>query len=168
MARTTIAVLAVIAALVTGCGSGAGADSAEVIAGVPAELQFTATTIGGQQFAGDSLAGKPAVLWFWAPWCPVCQRESPAVGKTAAAHPDVTFLGVAGLDQVPAMQHFVDKYPVKDFTQLADTDGAIWRKFGVTQQPAYAFIDSAGKVDVVKGGLAEQELTERVAALSHR
>lgn len=175
--RAVLAVLAVLAFLTTACGSDSGSptaapasavSSAPTSAKVPAELQFTATTINGQQFSGASLAGKPAVLWFWAPWCPVCRREAPAVGRTAAAHRDVTFLGVAGLDQVPAMQEFVEKYPVKDFTQLADTDGAIWTKFGVTQQPAYAFVGADGKVDVVKGALSEDELTRRVTALSPR
>lgn len=167
MPRTVFAVLAVIAALVAGCGSNAGAGPTPAAAQSADQLQFTAKTIDGQEFSGESLAGKPAVLWFWAPWCPVCQREAPSVGQAAAAHPAVTFLGVAGLDQVPAMRGFVDKYPVKDFTHLADTDGAIWRKFGVTQQPAYAFIDAGGKVDVVKGALSEGDLTKRVTALSN-
>src|ERR1700756_6000177 len=89
---------------------------------VPAQLQFTAKTVDGQDFSGHSLLGEPAVLWFWAPWCPVCQGEAPMVGRIAAAHPSVTFVGVAGLDQLPAMQQFVAKYPVSNFTHLADTD----------------------------------------------
>jgi thiol-disulfide isomerase/thioredoxin len=34
-------------------------------------LRFDAKTVDGKDFSGQSLAGKPAVLWFWAPWCPV-------------------------------------------------------------------------------------------------
>jgi thiol-disulfide isomerase/thioredoxin len=135
---------------------------------VPAELQFTAKTLGGQDFSGESLLGKPAVLWFWAPWCPVCQREAPLVGKVAGANPGVTFVGVAAQDQIPAMQKFVAEYPVGGFTHLADTDGAVWAKFGVTSQPAYAFITADGGIDVVKGSLSESQLTERVGALSGR
>jgi thiol-disulfide isomerase/thioredoxin len=88
---------------------------------VPAQLQFTATTIDGQQFSGESMLGKPAVLWFWAPWCPVCQSEAPMVGRIATANPGVTFVGVAALDQVPAMREFVDKYPVKGWSSRAAT-----------------------------------------------
>src|SRR6516225_12305011 len=76
---------------------------------VPAQLQFTAKTVDGQDFSGQSLLGKPAVLWFWAPWCPVCQGEAPMVGRMATAHPAVRFVGVAGLDRLPAMQQFVAK-----------------------------------------------------------
>ena len=132
---------------------------------VPAQLQFNAKTLDGADFAGASLAGKPAVLWFWAPWCPNCQREAPAVGRTAAANPGVTFVGVAAQDEVPAMQEFVDKYSVGGFTHLADTDAAVWARFGITYQPAYAFVGSDGSIDVVKSGLPEAELAERVTSL---
>ena len=88
------------------------------------------------------------------------------VGQLAAAHPAVTFVGVAGLDQLPAMQQFVTKYPVNGFPHLADTDGAVWAKFGITHQPGFAFIRPDGGIDVVKGPLSEPDLTRRVTALS--
>ncbi len=40
--------------------------SADVV--VPAALDFTAPLLGGGQFDGASAAGKPLVLWFWAPF----------------------------------------------------------------------------------------------------
>ncbi len=112
------------------------------------------------------MLGKPTALWFWAPWCPTCQREAPMVGQLADAHRDVTFVGVAALDQLPAMQRFVDEYPVKGFSNLADPDGAVWAKFGVAQQPAYAFISANGNIDVVSGSLPDATLTERITALA--
>lgn len=174
-----IGALAVAAVVVGACGSHSEPSVApQTISGsgnqapagrtVPAQLQFRAKTLDGQDFNGESLLGKPAVLWFWAPWCPTCQGEAPMVGQLADSHPSVTFVGVAGLDQVPAMREFVEKYPVNGFTQLADTDGSVWAKFGVTQQPAFAFIKPDGSVDVVKGRLSEPDLTRRVAALSNQ
>ncbi|KAA8964332.1 redoxin domain-containing protein [Mycobacterium sp.] len=169
--------LAAAAILAAGCGAHPGAQQrAESTpptapagaAGhtVPEQLHFTAKTIEGQEFQGASLFGKPAVLWFWTPWCPTCQGEAPMVGQAAAAHPGVTFVGVAGQDQVAAMRAFVDKYPVKNFTQLADTTGAIWTKFGVTQQPAFAFIRPNGSIDVVKSAISKADLNNRTAALT--
>ncbi|MGH8775288.1 MAG: TlpA disulfide reductase family protein [Jiangellaceae bacterium] len=52
------------------------------------DLTFTATTVDGEQFAGSSLAGRPAVLWFWAPWCPTCVAEAPDVLAVADRHGD--------------------------------------------------------------------------------
>lgn len=189
LTRNLIAVLATTAAVVTACGSSSEPDStvaptpsvaattsavaptsapAEAPPAVAAQLQFSATTINGESFSGQSLAGKPAVLWFWAPWCPTCQREAPMVGRVSSAHPDVTFVGVAGLADIPAMKEFVNKYPVDTFTEIADTDGEVWTKFGVTQQPAFAFVNAEGNVDVVRGSMSEPDLTERVKALSAR
>ena len=34
-----------------------------------ADLNFSGTTLSGAPFNGSSLEGKPAVLWFWTPWC---------------------------------------------------------------------------------------------------
>ncbi|GAC1401751.1 MAG: protein disulfide oxidoreductase [Mycobacterium sp.] len=138
-----------------------------VAAGQPVaeQLQFTAKTINGQDFSGQSLARKPAVLWFWAPWCTTCQGEAPGVAKAARANPAVTFVGVAAQDQVPAMQNFVAKYGL-GFTNLADLDGSIWRQFGVTIQPAFAFISPDGSVDVVKRTLSEQDLAARISTLA--
>ena len=63
------------------------------------------------------------------------------------------------------MREFVETYPVSGFTHLADTDGSVWARFGVTYQPAYAFIDPSGDIDVVKASLSEADLSERVRAL---
>lgn len=163
--------LIVTLALLAGCGSAAGTSapaasgSAQHAAGAAEALQFTATTVEGTQFSGQSLAGKPAVLWFWAPWCPICRREAPSVAKAAQASTGVTFVGVAARDQLPAMKQFVANYHMGSFTHLADLDGAVWQRFGITEQPAFAFVSANGTVDIVKGTLSEQKLTERLTRL---
>ena len=152
------------AATATSPGAGPASNAGGQPA-VPEQLRFTARTVDGRDFDGAALTGRPAVLWFWAPWCPKCRAEAEHVAELARANAGrVTFLGVAAQDQVPAMQRFVDEYDV-DFTHLADVDAAVWRRFGVTYQPAYAFVDSSGRVEVVKNQLGEDELVGRIAAL---
>ncbi|AEA23544.1 thiol-disulfide isomerase/thioredoxin [Amycolatopsis echigonensis] len=159
-------------AVAAGCGR--PADSGEQRQAAPAEqsnaapdaLKFTATTVDGQRFSGESLAGKPAVLWFWASWCPVCQGESAGVEKVAQANSTVTFVGVAALSDAPAMREFVTRYGIGSFTNLADTDASVWQRFGVTSQPAYAFVRPNGTVETVKSGLSEDELAARVHQLA--
>lgn len=179
----TLASLGAAVGLLAGCGGtdgGTGGSAASVApsttsvavsaptgdAAVPNRLNLTAKTIGGEQFSGATLAGKPAVLWFWTPWCPTCQREAPGIAKVARANAAVTFVGVAAQDQPPVMQEFVDKYDVGFFTNIADVDGAVWQRFGVVAQPAFAFVRKDGSVDVVPGSLSESELAERVEALA--
>ena len=95
-----------------------------------ADLNFTGTTLSGAPFNGASLQGKPAVLWFWTPWCPFCNAEAPSVSAVAAANPKVTFVGVSTRADVGAMQNFVSKYNL-NFTNLNDADGSIWARFNV-------------------------------------
>ncbi len=131
------------------------------------QLKFTAKTVDGKDINGADLAGKPVVLWFWAPWCPKCQREAPGMAAAVKEHGDkVTFLGVAALDQVPAMQQFVQKYGLQSFQHVADVDSAVWKRFGVTAQPAYAFVDASGQVEVVTSQLSEQDLKQRLSKLA--
>jgi thiol-disulfide isomerase/thioredoxin len=130
------------------------------------QLRFTAKTVDGADFSGDSLAGKPAVFWFWTPWCPKCQREASGVAAAARDNASVTFVGVAALDEVPAMRQFVERYGLGGFGHVADTDTAVWKRFGVTAQPAYAFVGRDGEVDVVTTQLSEQQLRDRVTAIA--
>ncbi len=165
-------------ALLVGCGASTGQPAggttnsaqhaaAQNTGAVAEQLRFTAKTVDGKDFSGQSLAGKPAVLWFWAPWCPVCKREAPTVAKVAQANATkVTFVGVAAQDEVPAMKDFVSQYKMGSFTHLADVDASVWRRFGVTSQPAFAFIGTDGSVQVVKSTMSEQDLAERIGKLS--
>src|SRR5918997_5158884 len=50
---------------------------------VPATLRFRSTKVDGGDFNGASLAGKPALFWFWAPWCPTCKSQVDQVQRIA-------------------------------------------------------------------------------------
>src|ERR1700736_2181231 len=91
--RTTVALAVAVAALVFGL-------SAPPRAVADDRLNFTGTTLSGAPFNGASLQGKPAVLWFWTPWCPFCNGEAPGLSQVAAANPGVTFVGVAAHSDV--------------------------------------------------------------------
>ena len=133
-----------------------------------ADLDFTGTTLSGGTFNGSSLQGKPAVLWFWTPWCPFCNAEAPSVSAVAAANPAVTFVGVSTRADVGSMQGFVDKYNL-NFTNINDADGSIWAQFRVPWQPAYVFLRPDGSSTFVNNptsAMSQQELSDRVQALT--
>ncbi|PPK94634.1 thiol-disulfide isomerase/thioredoxin [Kineococcus xinjiangensis] len=180
------AVLAVLLAL-SGCGGAepapAGAPEAPASAGAGTEagtevgtdvanpdapelLRFTAATTAGERFDASELAGRDAVLWFWAPWCTQCQFEAEHFAAAQAAHADdVAFAGVAGLAPVADMEGFVEQGGVGAFPHLVDADGSLWQRFGVTAQPAHAFIDDSGEVEIVRGLLGAKQLEEKIAEL---
>jgi thiol-disulfide isomerase/thioredoxin len=133
-----------------------------------ADLNFSGTTLSGAPFNGASLQGKPAVMWFWTPWCPFCNQEAPSVSAVAAANPNVTFVGVSTRADVSAMANFASKYNL-NFTNLNDADGSIWAMFNVPWQPAYVFLNSDGSSTFVNNpvsAMSQQDLTNRVQALT--
>ena len=187
---TTRVVVVVVAALcaLAGCGGGSAPDagttpaetataqaeptqtppqtassaptSAAPAPEVPEVLDFTAATVDGGTFAGADLAGKPAVIWFWAPWCPICKQGAGEV--VAAAEElagDVAFVGAAGLSgSVEDMQAFVDDTGSGSIPHIADVDGAVFTRFEVAQQDTFAFVGPDGTVTLVDGYSADPDL----------
>ena len=159
MSKMLVLMLAV-ATLTVGVGRPATATAAD--------LNFTGTTLSGATFDGASLQGKPAVLWFWTPWCPFCNQEAPSVAAVSAANPGVTFVGIATRADNGALQNFVSKYGL-NFTNINDADGSIWAMFNVPWQPAYVFLRPDGSSTFVNNptsAMSQQELSDRVRALT--
>jgi len=127
-------------------------------------LRFKGTKLDGTAFDGVSLAGKPVVFWFWAPWCPKCQAEGPAVAKAAQKYGDkVVFVGVAGLDKSKdAMDKFVSRTGTAGIVQLDDRTGALYKHFKVTSQSSYLILNPEGGTHKAVGPLDEDELSSLV------
>jgi thiol-disulfide isomerase/thioredoxin len=145
--------------------SSTGQPVATVPPAVPGTLTFNGTTLDGRPFSAASLAGRPVVLWFWAPWCATCAGQADSIGEQAARYgAKLGVVGVAGLGEAGAMRQFVADTKVGAITQLNDEAGVVWRRFKITEQSTFVLIDRAGKV-VHTGWLDDQDLAGRVAAL---
>lgn len=130
-----------------------------------ADLGFTVATLDGGTFDGTSLAGKPAVLWFWAPWCPTCVAQARHVTELAGTYSGkAAVVGVAGLDTVAAMHEFVAMTKVSSFPHLADEEGVVWKRFGVTAQSTFVVLDADGKV-AARGHLEPEEIRAQLDRL---
>lgn len=133
---------------------------------VPDVLRFTGTTLGGAAFDAAQLAGKPVVLWFWAPWCATCASQAWTVAEIEPRYRDtVPIVGVAGLGERKAMKEFVTEFDLGATPQIEDTKGALWKRFKVTEQSIFVIIDRNGTV-VHHGFLDGEALTAKVAALA--
>lgn len=168
--RRVAGLVLAVAVLASGCANGGDTSAAGDPAPgtsttvVPAVLDFTAETVGGEPFDGAGLAGKPTVLWFWAPWCPTCRAQISGVGELAATHGSaVNVVGVGALDDPGAIEDFAAGVS-PDVTVLTDPEGAVWRQLGVTAQSTYLVLDAAG-TEQASGYLDDAELAELVSDL---
>ncbi|MBG0851517.1 redoxin domain-containing protein [Streptomyces spinoverrucosus] len=145
--------------------SAAGRDGSGSAA-VPEALQFTGMTVDGKPFDAATLAGKPTVLWFWAPWCPTCKAQGPETARVAAEFGGkANVIGVAGLDKPQAMKDFVADTKVDTFPNVSDEAGEVWKKFEITQQSVYVILDKDGRT-VFTGSLpAGKGLADKLSPL---
>ncbi len=169
--RLTIVALVGVLLTLAGCAettsstsSSPAGSKAVVEPGTSVDYDFTATTLDGDTFNGASLENKPAVLWFWSPWCPTCRAQSGAVSRLAQKYEgDVAVIGVGGLDDKPAIRDLATKIP--HVTHLVDDKGVVWKHFGVTDQSTYTVIGADGEIES-EGYLDDDALAALVAKLA--
>ncbi len=160
--RRLVAALAGLLLLVSGCTAKAEAPAAAAASGV---LSFTGRTLDGAAFDAATLAGKPALLWFWAPWCATCAAQAGSVTNVQAEYGDrIGILGVGGMGSTTEMEEFVADLDVGSVPHLDDAAGLLWKKFGITEQSTYVLVDRAGAV-VRSGYLDDLQLTTEVKSL---
>jgi thiol-disulfide isomerase/thioredoxin len=135
-----------------------------------AKLTFTATAVDGQAFNSKVLTGsKPSVLWFWAPWCAICQNESKDIVAAAAKYQGkVNFIGVGALGNKEEMAHFIETNGTSNFTNIDDSSGKVWKRFGVILQPTLIFIDKNGTMTTKIGPSDAEYLSAQLKKLTKK
>lgn len=111
--------------------------------------QFRAETIAGEPFSLSALQGQPALVHFWATWCPVCELEQGAIDAVAADHPFISVAMQSGSAQEVSdyLRRQGVHYPV-----INDPDGILSRRYGVSGVPASFILDPQGEVKFVTRG----------------
>lgn len=96
----------------------------------------------------------------------MCNAEAPSVEEaTRRWAGKVTIIGVAWQGSEAAMQKFIDKHGLT-FPQVNDDSATVFAHFDVPGQPAWVFIDAAGKGSQVLGALEEAQLDDILASIS--
>lgn len=115
--------------------------------------------------------GKTIFLNFWATWCPPCRAEMPDIQKLyesyqAEENPEVVILGVAGPDygqekSEDEVKQFLEdngySYPV-----LMDTDGKLFRQYGISSFPTTFMITKEGKIFGYVSGQLSEEIMQNI------
>ena len=103
---------------------------------------------GEGEFALSQLASSetPTLLWFWAPWCPVCGEEAPAIERLAAeAGTELSVVAIGGRDNVANGPEFVARHGLRTPTMLFDESMASWRAYRIVGQPGAVLLDREGR-----------------------
>jgi cytochrome c biogenesis protein CcmG/thiol:disulfide interchange protein DsbE len=114
---------------------------------------------GGGTFSKADLAGRPAVVNFWASWCPPCKEEAPHLEQVWQEYKDrgVVFLGINVQDNDDDARAFIKKYGITYLNGPDKSDIAL--DFGMLAVPETFFIDQEGQiVGKFAGGINSEQL----------
>jgi cytochrome c biogenesis protein CcmG/thiol:disulfide interchange protein DsbE len=102
---------------------------------------------GSGKLSLASLRGKVVVLNFWASDCVPCKQEQGELNRISAkwAPKGVVFLGIDEIEVQSFAKKYLSHYKVP-YRSVADGDGAIAGRYGVTGTPETFFIDRLGRV----------------------
>jgi len=164
--------------LAMSCGSDAAEPAATPATEVAATEAAVPTPAGDHQpvpevrfeyFDGSEgtladLAGTPAVINFWASWCPPCITEMPAF---EAVHvelaPQVAFLGFNVGDEPGAARELAERTGVT-YPLAEDPDSSIFQAFGGFGMPTTVLVDAEGMiVHMISSRLRAQDLRALIA-----
>jgi len=127
-----------------------------------------AITLQGDAWSSTDLAGKPAVINFWASYCiPSCVDEHPFLVKLQARHADhLVLIGVLYQDTPDGARGFLARFGDGGWPTLLDPSGRIAVDLGVTGPPETFFVDDHGIVRARHvGPLNAQSLAAGLASI---
>jgi cytochrome oxidase Cu insertion factor (SCO1/SenC/PrrC family) len=106
---------------------------------------FTLTGTDGRQVSLASLAGHPAVINFWATYCPPCRAEMPLLQRDAGPRSGVQLVLVDEGDSSQAARDFLDSLAIHQ-PALLDSDLSIGHAYGAIALPTTIFIRADGTI----------------------
>ncbi len=110
---------------------------------------ISASTIQGKAFELQTLHGQPAVIHFWANWCPICELEQGTINTLAADYPFISVAMQSGSDD--EVRAYLTEQGV-NYPVINDPDGLLAKRYGVSAVPATFVLDSSGTVRFVTRG----------------
>lgn len=126
-----------------------------------------AKDVRGKTVKISDYEGKPLVLNFWAPWCPPCRAEAPALQRAYNYYKnkDVQFLMVSIRDSDENVVKFMKEERLS-FPVGLDTDAVLASNYDVTAIPTTFFIKSNGELSrKYVGAMSEQQMANFIEEL---
>ena len=113
---------------------------------------FTLPTVQGSSLNMTAYRdGKPAIVFFWATWCPHCRQQ---LKKLYTRRSEIEEEGVRVIlvdlqESARQVQSYLTRQKI-DADICLDQDGAVSDEYGVLGIPTYFLIDAQGDIRLVK------------------
>lgn len=99
--------------------------------------------LDGSRASLDSLRGRPALVYFWASWCPICGTMEDKIGSLARDHAVITVAYQSG-DASEVARHVAERR--LDWRVVPDPDGANGGRYGIRGVPAFFILGPDGTI----------------------
>jgi thiol-disulfide isomerase/thioredoxin len=91
-------------------------------------------------------AETPTLLWFWAPWCEVCNHEASAIERLATdARGELAVVAIGGRDDAANGPAFVERHDLRTPAIVFDEPMTVWEAYAIPGQPAGVLLDREGR-----------------------
>jgi cytochrome c biogenesis protein CcmG/thiol:disulfide interchange protein DsbE len=158
MSRQLIAPVIVLSLLCLGPWFKAVAGALDAGSKMP---EIGLTDLSGKSVTAASLAGKVAVVDFWATWCAPCREELPMLQKLFKkyAAQGLVVVGVSVDKEPDNIKQFLVKMPLS-FPIVHDAAHQVSTRFAPPRMPSSYIVDRKGIVRFVHGGYRADDATE--------
>jgi peroxiredoxin len=128
---------------------------------------FTLPSIKGKSVSLASLAGKPAMINFWASWCAPCVKELPELERIHNLYRDrgLSVILVNMQEKAEVVKKHIEDHGYT-MTSLLDEKGHTAEQYQVFGLPTTLFVDKAGMIRKTHmGELTAEIITDGLTAI---
>jgi cytochrome c biogenesis protein CcmG, thiol:disulfide interchange protein DsbE len=136
----TVVAMFAVAAIVVLAGGRASPTEARAAPALPTQV------LSGRRVDLASLRGRPAIVNFFASWCPPCAAEAPQLERLARElHGRARLVGVDWSDARGPAARFVARYHLS-YPVLFDSAGEAGYAYGFVNLPATFLLNGRGRI----------------------